>query len=98
MSANVAGMAVFLFSGLLHDLVISVPARGGYGLPTLYFVLQGGGVMLQRSSFAKHFGLAIGIRGWCLTMLFLIAPLFWLFHPYFVLRVILPFMQAIRAL
>lgn len=97
-SAGTAGMAVFLVSGLVHDLVISVPARRGYGLPTLYFTLQGIGVMLQRSSFARRFGVTTGPRGWCFTMLFLIAPLFWLFHPYFVLRVILPFMQAIHAL
>jgi hypothetical protein len=26
------------------------------------------------------------------------APVFWLFHPWFVMRVIIPFMQAIHAL
>ena len=32
------------------------------------------------------------------TMVVTAAPAFWLFHPPFVLRVIIPFMQAIRAL
>ena len=31
-------------------------------------------------------------------MVFLAGTLFWLFHPWFVVRVILPFMQAIHAL
>ena len=92
-----AGFLVFLVSGLIHDLVISVPARGGYGLPTLYFAIQGVGVSIERSAFGKSLGLTASVRGWCFMGIFLLAPVFWLFHPWFVSRVILPFMRVIHA-
>lgn len=98
LGAGGAGVLVFAMSGLIHDLVISVPARGGYGLPTLYFLLQGVGVTAERSSFGSRLGLARGVRGWFFMALFLVAPVFWLFHPWFVVRVILPFMQAVHAI
>lgn len=98
LGVEVSGFLVFVVSGLIHDLVISLPARGGYGLPTLYFVLQGVGVSAERSQFGRRLGLGQGVRGWCFMMLFLVAPVFWLFHPWFVVRVILPFMRAIHAL
>lgn len=93
-----AGFLVFAISGLIHDLVISLPARGGYGLPTLYFLLQGAGVTVERSRFGKRLGLGRGGRGWAFMAVFLSVPVFGLFHPWFVLRVILPFMRAIHAL
>jgi len=93
-----AGFLVFVVSGLIHDLVISLPSRGGYGLPTLYFVLQGTGVAIERSRLGKKLALARGVRGWCFMIVFLATPLFWLFHPWFVMRVILPFMGVIHAL
>jgi alginate O-acetyltransferase complex protein AlgI len=89
-----ATLSAFTMSGLVHELVISLPAGAGYGLPTGYFVLQGLAVLAQRKSAA----LRGNIPGWLFTMIIVAAPAFWLFHPPFVSRVILPFMQAIGAL
>src|SRR5262249_25650921 len=36
-----ATLAVFTFSGFIHEMMISVPARGGYGGPLFYFVMNG---------------------------------------------------------
>lgn len=93
-----AGFLVFVASGLIHDLVISVPARGGYGLPTAYFMLQGLGVVVERSEFGGQLGIHKGLRGWLFMAVVTVGPVYWLFHPPFVQRVILPFMQAIHAL
>jgi hypothetical protein len=95
---EVASFLVFLGSGLVHDFVISFPAHGGYGLPTTYFLMQGLGVTIERSSFGKRLRLRKGFRGWLFTMIVTAAPVFLLFHRLFVLRVILPFLEAIRAL
>jgi hypothetical protein len=93
--ASAAGFAVFLASGLVHDLVISVPAGGGYGLPTGYFALQGLGVLIERSPAGREFGLGRGIGGRIFMALVTAGPAIALFHPTFVREVILPFMAAI---
>jgi alginate O-acetyltransferase complex protein AlgI len=95
---RVALFVSFLVSGLVHDLVISVPAGGGYGLPTAYFLLQGAGVLVERSQWGKRLGLQRGFRGRFFLFVFTATPLFWLFHPPFVTQVILPFLRAISAL
>ena len=93
-----ATLAAFGVSGVIHELVISLPARGGYGFPTAYFLVQGLASLASRTRMGRRLGLGRGVRGWLFTMLVTAAPAFWLFHPPFVRRVILPFLQTIHAL
>lgn len=88
-------MIGFLVSGLIHDLVITVPAGGGYGWPTAYFVLQGLGVIFERSRFGRSLGLGSGLTGWIYCAALVVAPCGWLFPRVFVQNVIGPFLDAI---
>ena len=89
--------AGFVFSGLVHDAVISVPAGGGYGLPTLYFLLQGLGLAAERSKAGKRLRLGSGWRGRAFAAAVVIGPAYGLFHPPFVNNVVLPFLAAVGA-
>lgn len=95
---TVGTLCAFGASGAVHELVISLPANAGYGLPSAYFVLQGIALLAERTRAGEHFALGRGIPGWCFTMLVVVVPAFWLFHPPFVRHVIVPFMQAMGAL
>jgi alginate O-acetyltransferase complex protein AlgI len=92
-----ACFAAFVFSGVIHDLVISVPARGGYGLPLTYFLIQGCGVVFERSVAGRRLGLRGGWRGKIFALAIVVGPLFCLFHPPFIQHVILPMLAAIGA-
>lgn len=76
-----AWMAGFLASGLLHEIAISYPAGAGFGLPTLYFLLQAGLILFERR-------LRIRSRLWTLAAILVPAPI--LFHPPFLQRVVAP--------
>jgi predicted DCC family thiol-disulfide oxidoreductase YuxK len=90
-----ATLCVFLISGMLHDLVISLPAGAGFGLPTAYFLFQGIAVLVERSTLGRCLGLSKGFRGWLFALVCACGPAFWLFHPPFVINVILPMLRAI---
>ena len=88
---------VFGLSGLIHESVITLPARDGYGGPTLYFLIQGLGAVLERSPFGRGLGLGRGARGWFFALLVTVAPVMWLFPRPFINNVILPMLTAIGA-
>jgi alginate O-acetyltransferase complex protein AlgI len=96
--AGPAILAAFAASGLLHELVISVPARGGFGLPTAYFLLQAFALLIERSSAGKRFRLGSALRGRLFVILMSGVPALALFHPIFIRIVVLPFMRAVGAL
>ena len=79
---------VFLVSGLVHEMVISFPAGAGFGLPTLYFLIQAAALAYER----RHRGNRI------LTLLCAAVPAVILFHPPFIQRVIIPFLTTIGVL
>ncbi len=93
--ASVAVLGVFLLSGIVHEAVISFPVAQGFGWPTVYFGLQGLGVLLERSKFGQSIRLGQGVLGRIFTLAFTVGPAFILFHPPFVRGVILPMLSAI---
>lgn len=90
----VAGtLVVFFVSGLLHEAVISLPARGGWGGPTAYFTTQALALLLERSAAGKRLGLGRGWHGWLFVAVATLAPVGWLLHEPFRSQVMLPFIE-----
>lgn len=92
-NARAAHWSVFLLSGLLHEMVVSLPSSGGWGGPTVYFLLQALGIELERRLRIPR---GIASRLWALA--FLLMPVGLLFHTPFIHRVMLPFFQTLNAL
>jgi hypothetical protein len=92
-----AMMAVFFVSGLVHDVVISAAARAGLGLPTLYFLLQGGAVLVERSAWGRRMGLGRGMLGRLYAVALVVLPVGLLFHSAFLMDVVLPMQRAIAS-
>jgi len=87
----IALLLVFLFSGLLHEVALSLPVHSGYGLPTLYFFIQGilvlseKAMILNKVSFLQH---RIWARAW--VFFGLVVPMPLLFHEQFIKQIVWP--------
>jgi len=84
-------MLAFMFSGLLHELALSVPVNAGYGLPMIYFVIQGTVVLFEKfliSRRIKFLQNRIIAAIWLFFWLVLPMPL--LFHAEFVKQIVWP--------
>jgi len=93
MSPRLALLAAFVASGLVHDLVISVPARAGFGLPTAYFLIQGVALLAERSRPARRL-LRSRAAARAFALVIAAAPAYALFHPPFIAAVVLPMLRA----
>lgn len=93
-----AVLAAFVFSGILHELLISLPADAWYGLPTLFFLIQTGGIFIEKSVYGVKAGVNRGRRGLIFAAAFILVPVVLLFHPPSIENCMLPFMKALRAL
>jgi hypothetical protein len=81
--------ALFVLSGLLHELALSFPAGAGWGLPLGYFLLHGALVEVEDR-------FKISSRVW--TWFWLIAPSPWLFHEPFRRTLVIPFYRGLHDL
>jgi Membrane bound O-acyl transferase family len=89
-----ATIAVFVVSGVIHDLVISGAARAGFGEPTLYFLIQAACLFIERSRLGRRIGFGRGWVGWTFCAIVTIGPVGLLFHRSFIERVAVPMFQA----
>lgn len=81
----------FLFSGLMHELAISIPVKTGYGGPLLYFLIQGLVVLLEKVLLkmnAEILKKPLVSKLWILFWLVLPLPL--LFHREFITEIVWP--------
>ncbi len=87
--ARVALFAVFLYSGLYHE-IISFMTGSGYGGPTLYFLVQFGGVAVENSRPARRWlrGHPWLSRGW--TWAVVILPVGLIVQPSLVEGYLIP--------
>jgi alginate O-acetyltransferase complex protein AlgI len=87
---SAALLAIFIVSGLLHEIAITLPVGQDFGFPTLYFTLHGL-LTLAEKKLNRPIGKAF-------TLLAVAAPLGWLFPPLFQKEVVVPSIAVVAGL
>ena len=90
---NIAFWASYIFSGLLHELAISLPVRSGYGKPFLYFIIQATLILGVEKYIIKPDTGNFKRLVWLMICLFLPMPV--LFHQSFIQGVVLPLVELL---
>ena len=67
----------------------------GWGLPTLYFLIQAAASFVERSRFGKRLGLGRGLIGWLFAVAVVVGPAGLLFHGPFIANVVVPMVKTI---
>jgi alginate O-acetyltransferase complex protein AlgI len=94
---KVAAALAFLVSGLVHEFAISYPAGSGWGLPILYFVVQGVLYTVEQEFFpAPEDSDSMLRQAW--TALAVVGPVPLLFHGPFRMTFIAPLIEGGRTL
>jgi Membrane bound O-acyl transferase family len=88
---QIAFWSSYLFSGLLHEMAISLPVMSGFGKPFIYFIIQAFLIL----TIEKHF--IITLKNKVLKTIWLLCalliPIFLLFHDAFIQKIIIPLVE-----
>jgi len=87
---RVAVFGVFALSGVLHELAISYPAGGGWGLPLVYFGIEGLLTAVERPLHIRRWP-HLAARAW--TIVGVLAPLPLLFNTSFRTELVVPLIR-----
>jgi len=87
----------FVVSGLVHEFLITIPSRSGYGGPTVFFAIQAVALLMERSALGRQIGLGHGFVGRAFAAVTLLAPVGLLFPAAFLTEIIVPFCRVLGA-
>jgi alginate O-acetyltransferase complex protein AlgI len=93
--ARLASLSVFLFAGLLHEWAWSAAVREGYGLPTLYFVIQALGIQAESTTVGRRVIRGRPLVGRLWTWLVVLGPVPLLFHATFLHGYVAPYLTGL---